>query len=127
MGEDTSSHLARTPWVSSIGHISDSTWIHKCIGSIISKHMILAPGHCLQDIDNSIKVKVGSEFLSMNSSIYDIDFVEFHPEFNNTKGNVQRLTFTCFMTVLYTKWRFYSIKRHSDQKFVKKKIVYIQA
>ena len=89
MGEDTSSHLARTPWVSSIGHISDSTWIHKCIGSIISKHMILAPGHCLQDIDNSIKVKVGSEFLNMNSSIYDIAFVEFHPEFNNTIGNVQ--------------------------------------
>ena len=89
MGEDTSSYLARTPWVSSIGYNSDSTWIHKCIGSIISKTMILAPGHCLQDFDSSTKVKVGSEFLTMNSPIYDIAIVKFHPEFNTTMGNVQ--------------------------------------
>ena len=84
IGEDTSSPLARTPWISSIGYISESNWIHNCIGSIIGNNMILAPAKCLQGFDNSTKVKVGSEFLTMNSSVYDVAFVEFHPEFNDT-------------------------------------------
>ena len=83
MGEDTSSALARTPWIASIGYISESNWIHTCIGNIIGNNMILAPANCIQDFDNFTQIKVGSEFLTLDSSVYDIASVEFHPEFND--------------------------------------------
>ena len=82
MGDDTSSTLARTPWVASIGYSSESNWIHSCIGSIIANNMILAPANCIQDFDN-FKIKVGSEDLTQDSPVYDIASVELHPEFND--------------------------------------------
>lgn len=82
-GEDSSLPLERTPWVVSIGNISGTSWIHKCIGSIITNNMILAPAKCIQDIDESTKIKIGSEFLTLDASFfYDIASVEFHPEAN---------------------------------------------
>ena len=83
MGEDTSSELARTPWIASIGYISESNWIHECMGSIISNNMILAPAKCIQDFDNFTQIKVGSQLLTLDSPVYDIASVKFHPEFND--------------------------------------------
>ena len=82
MGEDTGT-LARTPWIASIGHISESNWVHECMGSIISNNMILTPAKCIQDFDNFTQIKVGSQLLSLDSPVYDIASVKFHPEFND--------------------------------------------
>ena len=44
--------------------------------------MILAPAKCIQDFGNFTQIKVGSQLLTLDSPVYDIASVKFHPEFN---------------------------------------------
>jgi len=82
MGDDFSSMTTKTPWVASIGYISGSDWRHECTANIISKNMIVTIAQCVENVDNSTQIKVGSEVF------YDIESVDLHPDFNGNQFNI---------------------------------------
>ena len=72
--------LLQAPWMASIGTELDSNWNHICSGSIISDNKILTLAKCIEDRSNLIKIKVGAEYLTNISTIYDIENVLIHNE-----------------------------------------------
>ena len=81
-GDEFSSMITTTPWVASIGYISGSDWIHECTANIIGKNMIVTIAQCVENVDNSTQIKVGSEVF------YDIESVDLHPDFSGTQFNI---------------------------------------
>ena len=64
-GTEPASGMQQYPWIASIGSVSDFTWRHKCIGTIVGTNKILAPAKCFNDLE-TLKIKVGSELSIMD-------------------------------------------------------------
>ena len=74
----------------SFGYYTGPTWVHYCVGAIISKWSIITAGHCFYkrgaQFHNSSQIRTGDQNLNDNNwaNTYQINTIIKHPNYKGT-------------------------------------------